>query len=202
MLPRCSSVSTASRSTPLALTCWFALELFVVAAQRFGIVLWAAAHLAFCVLFAGLEVGLLRICLSLSDGSDPRYRLAFSGLALGPRFLAAQLTYLGLVVVGLGCWWYRASILRPATRFPVLGRNLNGPTEEKDCDCQHCQPSSSWFWWRFDSDSLRTSVSRIGSPLLVKSSAHNCGSVCLELEPTGYRQQIGFSHPKSWITFH
>ncbi len=83
------------------LASWVALELVVVAGQRLGIVLWAAAHMAFFILFAGLEVGLLRICLTLSDGGDPQYRVAFTGLALGPRLLTAQLIYLGLVVFGL-----------------------------------------------------------------------------------------------------
>jgi hypothetical protein len=57
--------------------------------------------LAFFILFAGLEAGLLRICLALSDGGDARYRDVFSVLGLGPTFLSAQLLYLGLVVFGL-----------------------------------------------------------------------------------------------------
>src|ERR1700736_4451089 len=80
---------------------WVALELMVVASQRLGIVLWAGLHMAFFVLVAGLEVGLLRICLTLNDGGDPPWRIAVSGLALGPKLLAAQFIYLGLVLFGL-----------------------------------------------------------------------------------------------------
>jgi hypothetical protein len=51
-------------STAILLTivgAWLALEIVVIAGQRFGIVLWAAAHLAFFIFFAGIEVGWLRI---------------------------------------------------------------------------------------------------------------------------------------------
>lgn len=80
---------------------WVALELAVVAMHGLGIVPWAAAHLAFLILFAGLEAGLLRIYLALSKGGDARYRDIFSVLGLGPSFLGAQLLYLGLVAFGL-----------------------------------------------------------------------------------------------------
>jgi hypothetical protein len=46
---------------------WLALEIVVVAGQRFGILLWAAAHLVFLAFFSGLQVGLLQISLALHE---------------------------------------------------------------------------------------------------------------------------------------
>jgi uncharacterized membrane protein len=83
------------------LAAWVILEIVVIAGQRFGIVLWAAMHLAFLIFFAGVQVGLLQICLALSDGKDPVFADTFACLALGPKFLAAQLLYLLMVVIGL-----------------------------------------------------------------------------------------------------
>ena len=80
---------------------WAVLEIVVIAGQRFGILLWVAAHLAFLVFFAGVEVGFLRICLAIHDGEDPAFADAFAHLALGPKFLAGQILYLLMVVVGL-----------------------------------------------------------------------------------------------------
>jgi hypothetical protein len=83
---------------------WAALEIVVIAGQRFGILLWAVAHLAFLIFFAGIEVGFLHICLiclALYDGRDPIFSDAFTHMALGPRFLAGQMLYLLMVAVGL-----------------------------------------------------------------------------------------------------
>ncbi len=80
---------------------WVALEIVVIAGQRLGIVLWALAHLAFLVFVAGLEVGFLQICLALCDGREPTFADIFTHLALGPKFLAAQILYLLVVVIGL-----------------------------------------------------------------------------------------------------
>jgi hypothetical protein len=80
---------------------WVALEIVVIAGQRFGIVWWVVAHVAFFILFAGIEVGFLRICLALYDGGKPTFADTFRHLALGPKFLASQVLYLLMVVVGL-----------------------------------------------------------------------------------------------------
>lgn len=80
---------------------WVALEIVVIAGQRLGIVLWAAAHLAFLVFVAGLEIGFLQICLALCDGREPTFADIFRHLALGPKFLAGQILYLLVVVIGL-----------------------------------------------------------------------------------------------------
>jgi uncharacterized membrane protein len=80
---------------------WVALEIVVIAGQRFGILLWAVAHLAFLVFVAGVEVGFLRICLALCDRREPTYAGTFTHLALGPKFLAGQILYLLTTVIGL-----------------------------------------------------------------------------------------------------
>jgi hypothetical protein len=66
---------------------WVTLEIVVIAGQRFGILLWAVAHLAFLILVAGVEVGFLQICLALSDGGEPKFFDTFTHLTLGPKFL-------------------------------------------------------------------------------------------------------------------
>lgn len=80
---------------------WVVLEIVVIAGQRFGILLWAVMHLSFLIFFAGVELGLLQICRSFSDGKAPKFADTFAHLPWGPRFLAAQILYLLLVVIGL-----------------------------------------------------------------------------------------------------
>ena len=80
---------------------WVALEIVVIAGQRFGIFLWAVAHLAFFIFVAGIQVGFLQICLDLYDGREPTFADTFGHLALGPRFLAGQVIYLLIVMIGL-----------------------------------------------------------------------------------------------------
>jgi len=80
---------------------WVVLEIVVIAGQRFGILLWAVMHLAFLIFLAGVEVGLLKICRALSDGKPPAFAQTFAYLPLGPKFLAAQILYLLMVVFGL-----------------------------------------------------------------------------------------------------
>ena len=80
---------------------WVVLEIIVITGQRFGIVLWAVAHLAFLIFFAGLQVGFVRICLAIYDGGEPTFADTFAHLAQGPRFLTGQLLYLLMVMIGL-----------------------------------------------------------------------------------------------------
>lgn len=80
---------------------WVALEIVVIAGQQLGIVVWAVAHLAFLIFFAGIEVGFLQIGLALYDGGEPTFADTFRHLALGPKFLAGQTIYLLMVLVGL-----------------------------------------------------------------------------------------------------
>jgi hypothetical protein len=80
---------------------WVALEIVVIAGQRFGILLWAVMHLAFLIFVAVVEVGLLQVCLALYDGAEPTFADTFTHVALGPRFLAGQILYLLMTVIGL-----------------------------------------------------------------------------------------------------
>jgi hypothetical protein len=80
---------------------WVALEIVVIAGQRFGILLWIGMHLAFLIFVAGLEVGLLQVCLALYDGEEPTFADSFAHLALGPKFLAGQTLYLLAALIGL-----------------------------------------------------------------------------------------------------
>jgi hypothetical protein len=80
---------------------WIVLEIVVIAGQRFGILLWAVMHLAFLFFLAGVEVGLLQVCRALSDGKAPAFAETFACLPLGSKFLAAQILYLLMVVIGL-----------------------------------------------------------------------------------------------------
>jgi len=81
---------------------WVALEVVVIAGQRAGVVLWAAAHLAFLFFFACIQVGFLRICLALHDGGEPTFADTFVPRPLGLKFLAGEVAYLLMVVIGLG----------------------------------------------------------------------------------------------------
>jgi hypothetical protein len=80
---------------------WVALEIVVVAGQRFGILLWAGAHLAFLIFVSGIEIGFIQVCLALYDGREPTFADFFKHLALGPRFLAGQIVYLLMFALGL-----------------------------------------------------------------------------------------------------
>jgi uncharacterized membrane protein len=80
---------------------WVVLEIVVVTTQRLGIVAWALAHIAFLLCFAGMEVGLLRVSLVIQNARNPTLADAFKHFNLGPCFLAGQLLYLAMVLVGL-----------------------------------------------------------------------------------------------------
>lgn len=80
---------------------WLILEIVVIAGQRFGVLLWAVAHLVFLIFAGVVEVGFLRICLALSNGREPQFADAFAHLNLGLKFLAGQILYTLMVVGGL-----------------------------------------------------------------------------------------------------
>lgn len=73
---------------------WVALELLVIAGQRFGILWWTAAHLAFFFIFVGIEVGFLQTCFALYDGKEPTFPDTFGYLSFGLKFLVGQILYL------------------------------------------------------------------------------------------------------------
>jgi hypothetical protein len=80
---------------------WVALEIVVITGQRFGILLWTIAHLVFLIVFAGVELGILHVCLAFHEGKEPTFADAFKNLELGPKFLAGQVLYILLVAIGL-----------------------------------------------------------------------------------------------------
>lgn len=80
---------------------WAVLEIIVIAGQRFGILWWAAAHLAFFIVFAGVQVGFIKICLALHAGEAPTYLEAFHYLTSSFKFLMAQTLYLLITTLGL-----------------------------------------------------------------------------------------------------
>lgn len=90
--------------TAVLLTCfgaWVVLEIIVIAGQRYGVLLWIAAHVAFLAFFAGLELGFLQICLAFFEERNPTFADMFKLLALGPKFLAGQILYLLMVAIGV-----------------------------------------------------------------------------------------------------
>jgi len=80
---------------------WIILELVVYLAQDLGQVFNLAVHLLFLVIFAGLQVGFIRICLDANAGYTPHYSHLFEHLKQGSKFLVAQLAYVILVLMGL-----------------------------------------------------------------------------------------------------
>lgn len=80
---------------------WVILEVLVIAGQRLGFLWWLAAHLSFFVVFAGLEVGFIRMCLAIHDNDQVAYTDIFQALHLGGKYLLVQLAYFGIVLVGL-----------------------------------------------------------------------------------------------------
>jgi hypothetical protein len=80
---------------------WIGLEIVVIAGQRFGILLWALAHLAFLLFFASVEIGFLQVCLGLYDGKEPKYADTFAHWSLGIKFLAGQIFFLLVILIGL-----------------------------------------------------------------------------------------------------
>lgn len=79
---------------------WVILEFIVVAGQRFGFLLWVTAHTVFFIIFASMEIGLIRICLASHDGKQARYSDIFRELHLGINFLFVQLVYFVMILIG------------------------------------------------------------------------------------------------------
>jgi hypothetical protein len=101
------------------LASWVVLEAIVIGGQRFGILLWTIAHIAFLVFFSGLELGFLQICLDYCDGRNPTYSDVFRRLGLGPKFLAGQLVY--LLMVGMGLVLLVAPGVYAGVRYGLIG---------------------------------------------------------------------------------
>ena len=90
---------------------WLLLELIVIAGQRFGIFLWLVAHISFFIVFSGLQVGFLYICIGIIDGQKPPLSEIFIKLNTGAATFAAWLLYAVGTLLGL------ALLILPGTRL-------------------------------------------------------------------------------------
>lgn len=80
---------------------WVVLEVLVIAGQRLGFIWWFATHISFFIIFAGLEVGFIRMCLSIHNNEQVAYADIFQALHLGVKYLFVQLVYFGTILIGL-----------------------------------------------------------------------------------------------------
>jgi uncharacterized membrane protein len=80
---------------------WVILELLVVAGQQLGTIFNLAIHLVFLIVFSGLQIGFIKICLNVCMGNNPPYTELFKSLNQGAKLLVAQLVFLVMVLIGL-----------------------------------------------------------------------------------------------------
>lgn len=80
---------------------WVCLEIVVILGQRLGILVWAVAHAGFLLFFACIEAGFLEVCLRIYAGSEVRFADFFAPWPLALKFLAAQILFTLMVLVGL-----------------------------------------------------------------------------------------------------
>ena len=124
---------------------WVALEVAVVALQRFGVVVWLILHLAFFVLFSGLMVGLHRIALETIDGKAPKLADLTALLARGPTFLLAFCIYSAVVLVGF------AFLVVPgiyvAVRYALFGQVLATTSTTAPQALRNAAALSDGRWW-------------------------------------------------------
>lgn len=124
---------------------WAALEVAVVALQRFGVVVWLILHLAFFVLFSGLMVGLHRIALETIDGKAPKLADLTAVLGRGPTFLLAFCIYSAVVLVGF------AFLVVPgiyvAVRYALFGQVLATTSTTAPQALRNAAALSDGRWW-------------------------------------------------------
>jgi uncharacterized membrane protein len=124
---------------------WAALEVAVVALQRFGVVVWLILHLAFFVFFSGLMVGLHRIAQETVDGKAPKLANLTSLLGRGPTFLLAFCIYSAVVLVGL------AFLVVPgiyvAVRYALFGQVLATTSTTAPQALRDAAALSDGRWW-------------------------------------------------------
>jgi uncharacterized membrane protein len=124
---------------------WAALEVAVVALQRFGVVVWLILHLAFFVFFSGLMVGLHRIALETVDGKAPKLANLTSLLGRGPTFLLAFCIYSAVVLVGL------AFLVVPgiyvAVRYALFGQVIATTSTTAPQALRNAAALSDGRWW-------------------------------------------------------
>ena len=82
---------------------WVVLEIIAWAGSQMGIIgvaLSVVAHLGFFVFYAGMQAGILRVCLTIRRGDEPTLAEGFAGFGLGPKLLVAELAYTLAVALG------------------------------------------------------------------------------------------------------
>ena len=99
---------------------WVALEVAVVATQRFGLTAWALLHVTFLIALCGLVAGFHRLALSAIDGREVRFSDLFLLMDRGPGLLLAFL--LGAIAVAAGTVVLLAPGLYLAVRLSLLGQ--------------------------------------------------------------------------------
>jgi uncharacterized membrane protein len=80
---------------------WVVLEAMVVAGQRLGAIFNLAIHTIFLIVFSGLQMGFMKICLEVYKGNKPPYAELFRSIKQGAKFLIAQFLYLLMFFAGL-----------------------------------------------------------------------------------------------------
>jgi hypothetical protein len=124
---------------------WAALEVAVVALQRFGVVVWFILHLAFFVFFSGLMVGLHRMALETLDGKAPRLANLIALLGRGPTFLLAFCIYSAGVVVGLVLLVVPGIYV--AVRYALFGQILATTSTTAPQALRNTAALSEGRWW-------------------------------------------------------
>ncbi len=80
---------------------WVILELSVVVGQKLGVIFNLAIHTAFLIIFSGLQIGFMKICLGVYTEKTLPYSELFKSINQGANFLVAQLAYVVMILMGL-----------------------------------------------------------------------------------------------------
>ena len=125
---------------------WLLLEVIVVAGQRLGVYLWSAAHLSFFVVFAGMEIGFIRICLASYDGKELRYSDIFSAWRLGIHFFFVQWIYFVIMAAGFVLLIVPGTYLSAKYAFYAFHFAEGDPTLKQSF--QHsAMTTQGWLWF-------------------------------------------------------
>lgn len=127
---------------------WVILEVLVVAGQPLGLLFWAIAHLTFFIVFAGMGLGFVKMCLALYDEQQVHYGELFRELSSGLNFFFVQLIYYTVFLIGLALLIVPGAYLGTmyalhAFHFAEGGSNL------KQCFQQSAVTSQSSRWFLF-----------------------------------------------------
>src|SRR6266496_120943 len=144
---------------------WVILEFIVVAGQRFGLFLWVMAHLGFFVIFAGMEIGLIRICLAFHDEKQIHYLDLFRELHSGMPFFFVQLVYFATVLIGFVLLIVPGAYLSGKYAFYAF-HFAEGDSNLKDSFQQSAITSQGSLWFLFGFSVLLFILNILGASLL------------------------------------